>query len=351
MDHDPTAPVQAAATPEELSARLFAWRRGFNAMHLIDLGLQLGLFDALAREPGISSDVLAERLGLHAPYVRTWCTTAHSLALLEADGDALRLAPHVDVVLAQPSHPRYLGAYVQLGTQFATDDYRAAADGLRTGARVPFQGRSESFAEVIAQALAGVNLMVARKLLPSIAPLAEVLNGGGTLLEVGCGSGRLQLQLARAFPDAKCIGVDIDPTGLAAARRAVAEAGLNERVRIVEGDLAGAVPAQSADLVLMVEVLHEIDAAIRPALLVACARALKPGGWLVIVDETYPGDWRETRAPDFRFALQTGLEEMTWGNLVPTRAEQERLLRDAGFVGAIERSVFGEGFTLLVTRR
>jgi SAM-dependent methyltransferase len=351
MNHDPTAPATAAATPEELTARLFAWRRGFNALHLVDLGLQLGLFESLAREPGCTSDALARRLGLHAPYVRVWCTTAYSLALLEADeGEALRLAPHVDALLADARHPRYLGGYVQLGTRFATDDYRAAADGLRSGTRVPFQGRSESFAEVIAQALAGVNLMVARKVLPSIAPLAEVLNRGGTLLEVGCGTGRLQLQLARAFPAANCVGIDIDPTGVAAARRAVEEAGLAQRIRIVEGDVANAIAPASADLVLMVEVLHEIDAAIRPPLLAACARALKPGGWLVIVDETYPGHLEEARAPAFRFPLQTGLEEMMWGNIVPTRTEQERLLRGAGFAGSIERSVFGEGFTLLVTR-
>jgi SAM-dependent methyltransferase len=351
MNHDPTAPAAAAATPEELGARIFAWRRGFNALHLIDLGLQLGLFEALARSPGLSSDALAAQLGLHAPYVRTWCTTAYSLALLEADGDALRLAPHVDTVLADMRHPRHLGGYVQLGTRFATDDFRAAADGLRSGARVPFQGRSADFAEVIARALAGVNLMVARKILPGIEPLAAVLNAGGTLLELGCGSGRLLLQLAKAFPGARLVGVDIDPTGLAAARQAVAGAGLGERVQVVEGDLATAVAPGTADALLMVEVLHEIDAPIRPALLAACAAALKPGGWLVIVDETYPGNWDEARAPQFRFPLQTGLEEMMWGNVVPTRAEQERLLREAGFGGAIERSLFGEGFTLLVTQR
>ena len=351
MDHDPTAPVAAAATPEELGARIFAWRRGFNAMHLIDLGLQCGLFEALARHPGLTSDALAAQLGLHAPYVRTWCTTAYSLALLEAEGDALRLAPHVDTVLADVRHPRHLGGYVQLGTQFATDDYRAAAEGLRTGARVPFQGRSPAFAEVIARALAGVNLMVARKVLPSIAPLAAVLNGGGTLLEVGCGSGRLLLQLARTFPQAQLLGVDIDPTGLAAARSAIADAGLQARVRVVEGELRSVAAPGAADAVLMVEVLHEIDAPIRPPLLAACAAALKPGGWLVIADETYPGNWDEARQAPFRFPLQTGLEEMMWGNVVPTRAEQERLLREAGFGGAIERSLFGEGFTLLVTRR
>jgi SAM-dependent methyltransferase len=119
----------------------------------------------------------------------------------------------------------------------------------------------------------------------------------------------------------------------------------------VEGDVATAVQPASFDAVLMVEVLHEIEPSIRPQVVAACARALEPGGWLVIVDETYPGGYAESREPQFRFALQTGLEELMWGNLVPDRTEQERLLRDAGFAGAIERSLFGEGFTLLVARR
>jgi hypothetical protein len=100
----------------------------------------------------------------------------------------------------------------------------------------------------------------------------------------------------------------------------------------------------------MVEVLHEIGPQIRPAVVAACARALRSGGWLVIVDETYPSTLAEARQPEFRFPMQTGLEELMWGNVVPTREEQERLLRAAGFAGPIERSVFGEGFTLLATR-
>lgn len=352
MNTEAETAIQPAATADELGSRIFAWRRGFNAMHLIDLGLQSGLFKELAAAPGVTSDELAARLGLHAPYVQVWCMSACSLALIESDeGHRLRLAPHVDAVLADPRHPRHLGGYVRLGTQFATDDYRFAAGALRTGEKVPYQGRSEAFAQTITQALAGVNLMVARKVLPAITGLAERLNQGGSILEVGCGTGLLQLQIARAFPNARCTGVDIDPTGLAAAREAVANAGLAGRVSIVEGDVGAVVDASSFDAVLMVEVLHEIEPTIRPQVVAACARALQPGGWLVIVDETYPGSLAEAREPEFRFPLQTGLEEMMWGNVVPTRAEQERLLRQAGLEGPIERSIFGEGFTLLVTRR
>jgi SAM-dependent methyltransferase len=333
-------------------SRIFAWRRGFNAMHLIDLGSRLGLFRAFAETPGASAADVARRLGLHAPYVATWCLTACSFELLDAEQDGgYRLAPHIDGILANPAHPRYLGGYVQLGTQFATEDYRLAVDAFRSGETAPFQGRSEDFAKVVAQAIAGVNAMVARKILPGLPGVAEALNAGGALLEVGCGTGNLQIQIARVFPGARCTGVEIDPTGIAVAREAVRQAGLAGRVTLIEGDIATAVPEAAFDVVVMVEVLHEIAPEIRPAVVRGCARALRPGGWLAIVDETYPSTPDEARRPEFLFPVQTGLEELMWGNVVPTREEQERLLREAGFAGAIERALIGEGFTLLSTRK
>lgn len=338
-------------TADEQVARIFAWRRGFNAMHLIDLGVRLGLFKSLADAPHATAAELAARLGLHEPYVRVWCTTAYGFGLLDADAqEQLRLAPHIDAILAQPAHPRFLGGYVRLGTQFATDDYRLAPEAFRTGATSPFQGRSDEFAQAVAQAIAGVNAMVARKILPGLGGVAERLDAGGSLLEVGCGTGLLQLQLAKAFPNARLTGVDIDPTGLAAAREAVRRAGLDDRVQILEGDVAVAVPQASFDVVVMVEVLHEVAPQMRPAVVQACGRALRRGGSIVIVDETYPATLAEARQEEYRFPLQTGLEELMWGNIVPTRAEQESLLRAAGFGGPVERSLFGEGFTLLVSQ-
>lgn len=351
MTDQASAAPCADLTADQQIERIFAWRRGFNAMHLIDIGLRLGLFASLAAAPATAAE-LAARLALHSPYVGTWCTTAYSLGLLEADdGRRFRLAPYIDQILANRSHPRYLGGYVQLGTRFATDDFRFAIDAFRTGATAPFQGRSEEFAQVVAQAAAGVNQMVARKILPAMADAAERLNAGGSLLDVGCGTGSLLLQIAKSFPAARCTGIDIDPTGLASAQESIAAGGLSDRVTLLAGDVTSAVPPASFDVVVMVEVLHEIAPPIRPAVLGGCARALRRGGWLVIVDETYPSTLAETRQPEFAFPLQTGLEELVWGNVLPTRADQERLLRDAGFDQPVERSLVGAGFTLLTTRR
>lgn len=350
-----TATSPQNVTVEDQIARVFEWRRGFNAMHLIDIGLHLGLFKAFLEQPQATARQIAEAKGLHVPYVETWCTTAYSFGLLEGQQDdgnhRYWLAPQFDVVLAKPGHPRYLGGYVRLGTEFATEDHRYCLEAFRSGSTIPYQGRSNAFAEAVAEGTFGLQVLSAHKLLPQLPDLKDRLDAGGTVLEVGCGTGRHLLQLAKAFPQARVVGLDIDPTGMKVARAAVAEAGLAERVTLVAGDVGMAVKPASADAVVMIEVLHEIAPAIRHSVIEGCARALRNEGWLVIVDETYPSTLEEARSREFLFPIQTGFEELTWGNVLPTREEQERLLREAGFTGEIQRSVIGEGFTVLTTQK
>lgn len=341
-------------TIEEQIAKVFGWRRGFNAMHLIDIGLQLGLFRAFFEQPDSTPRQIAVARGLHAPYVETWCLTAYSFGLLEGDEcdgtRRYRLAPHIDVVLATPGHPRYLGGYVRLGTEFATEDHRYCLEAFRSGATVPFQGRSDAFANAVAEGTYGLQVLSARKLLPELPGLKERLDAGGTVLEVGCGTGRHLLQIAKAFPRARVIGVDIDPTGLNAARVAVAQAGMSDRVTLVAGEVASAVAPATADAVVMIEVLHEIAPSVRAQVMRGCAHALRKDGWLVIIDETYPSTLAQARQRDYLFPVQTGFEELTWGNVLPTREEQEQLLREAGFTAMIGRSIIGEGFTVLTAQ-
>lgn len=337
-----------ALTADDQVARIFALRRGFNTIHLIDVGIKLGVFRALAETPGQSVDALAERLDLRASWLKTWLWTAHGESLVDADDhERFRLAPYLDAILANPSHPRYLGGYVQLGTDFATEDFRRSVAGYRDGTVKPFQGRGEDFAKVIAESTWGLQVATAKKILPGMAGLPERLAAGGAILEVGCGTANFLVQAARAFPMARAIGVDIDPDGLAVGRVRVADAGLSDRIELRAGTVGATVSAGSVDAVVMIEVLHEISRSLRASVVAECAAALKPGGWLVIVDETYPSTLAQTREAGYRFPLQTAIEELTWGNEIPTREEQESLLRGAGFTGPIGRSLIGEGFTIL----
>ena len=339
-------------TADSQVARIFDWRRGFNTIHLIDLGIKVGLIKALKDAPDSTAQDLAGKLGLHAPYVDTWCRTAYGMEILDADAlGRWRLAPFFDVILASPTHPRYLGGYVRLGTEVAADDFQRLVDAFKSGGTQPFQGRGESFAQAIAESTWGLQVITAKKLLPELPELASRLQAGGAVLEVGCGTGNLLMQLAKAFPAARCVGVDIDTESLHIARGKMEQAHAGSRVQALEGTIASATQPGTFDAVVMVEVLHEIAPHIRPQVIKEGAAALKPGGWMLIVDETYPSTLKEMREPQFKFPLMTGFEELFWGNVLPTREEQEKLLRDAGLGGPIQRSIIGEGFTVLATRK
>jgi SAM-dependent methyltransferase len=342
----------AEITADSQVARIFEWRRGFNTIYLIHLGVQLGLFRALNEAPGVTAAQLAQRLGLHPPYVERWCLTAYGMELLDAQSEnGYKLAPFMDVILAAPSHPRYLGGYVQLGAEVAAEDFMRCLQAFKDGKAIPFQGRGDAFNHAVASSTWGLQVVTAKKILPALPGLSERLNAGGQVLEVGCGTGNLLVQLAKTFPAARVLGVDIDVDSTATARSRAQDAGVAERVQVRLGTVAAATQPEQFDAALMVEVLHEIAASLRSAVVSETARALKPGGWMVIVDETYPATLEEARRPEFKFPLHTGFEELLWGNVIPTRAEQERLLHDAGLTGAIERSLIGEGFTVLATQK
>jgi len=342
--------AQPDITADTQVARIFEWRRGFNTIYLIHLGVQLGLFKALAESPGATPAQLAQKLGLQEHYVDRWCMTAFGMELLDAEGGGYKLAPFFDVILAAPSHPRYLGGYVQLGAEFAGPDFMHCLEAFRTGKYVPFQGRGDAFNLAIASSTWGLQVITAKKILPGLPGLNERLSAGGAILEVGCGTGNLLVQIAKSFPAARVVGIDIDADSIATARKRISDANLGDRVEARHGSLAD-LPEGSFDAAVMVEVLHEIGQSIRPAVVKDTAHALTSGGWMVIVDETYPSNHDEARRPEFKFPLHTGFEELLWGNVIPTREEQESLLKNAGLTGAIDRSLIGEGFTVLATKK
>ena len=59
---------------------------------------------------------------------------------------------------------------------------------------------------------------------------------GGTVLEVGCGTGRNLIAVARAYPSARLYGFDISEEMLTTARAKIAAAGLTERITLKQAD-------------------------------------------------------------------------------------------------------------------
>jgi protein-L-isoaspartate O-methyltransferase len=102
---------------------------------------------------------------------------------------------------------------------------------------------------------------------------------GAAFLDVGTGCGWLAIALARAFPAARVVGIDIYDLVLGLAQRNVAESGLGDRVEIRRQDARTMDDEAAYDAVWLP--LPFLPKAIVPAVIAASVRALRPGGWLL----------------------------------------------------------------------
>jgi len=106
---------------------------------------------------------------------------------------------------------------------------------------------------------------------------------GGRLLDVGCGTATLSIELARRFPEARVVGFDADGAALAIARAKAAGA----RVRIdLEQAFADRMPFPSGSFDAAVSSLffHHLRRDAKRAVLAEILRVLKPGGSLHVAD-------------------------------------------------------------------
>jgi ubiquinone/menaquinone biosynthesis C-methylase UbiE len=118
---------------------------------------------------------------------------------------------------------------------------------------------------------------------PDIAIDAIKIETGSTVADVGAGSGYMTVRMARKVgPTGKVYANDIQPEMLMLLRQRLAK----EKITNVETVLGGVddpkLPAETLDLILMVDVYHEFQ---QPqAMLRHMRAALKPGGRLVLLE-------------------------------------------------------------------
>ncbi|HWF94088.1 MAG TPA: class I SAM-dependent methyltransferase [Xanthobacteraceae bacterium] len=70
---------------------------------------------------------------------------------------------------------------------------------------------------------------------------------GAHVLEIGCGTGRNLIRVARTYPGVECFGIDISTVMLDTAHRAIEGAGLTGRIRLAQADAVTADPARLFD--------------------------------------------------------------------------------------------------------
>jgi SAM-dependent methyltransferase len=329
-------------------SRLYDLVAGYHATHMMEIARELGVWEALTRNPGLASGELAERLGTDPFYTDVLCRTAFSFGLLDREGDGWRMAPHFDQILGNPESSFYLACAPRVHMVLG-DDYRDYPGHFRAGTTRSYQQHDERFMREVAEALKTLPRIFLDLVLPNLPGLEARLAGGARVLDVGCGGGWAVVQLAERFPETTCVGIDLEPYSVELAKRLIAERGLTGRceARLQSADDLG--EDDSFDVATSFLVVHEIAPDRKPGAFAAVARALKPGGSFLIFDETYPETDEALRTMPSRFAALAQWYELTWGNVVGTRSELHALCQQAG-LRVTEETNFSRFNILVVTK-
>lgn len=173
-------------------------------------------------------------------------------------------------------------------------------------------------------------------------PFAEIethVPRAGRVLDLGCGHGAFALYLAATAPERAVTGVDVDEAKLVSARRAAARADLPVRfVRAADG----ALPEGPWDAIAVVDVLYLVGRDAALALVDDAARALAPGGALVVKEIDVRPRWKYelARAQELVSTRVTRITEGTGVAFVPP-GELEATMAGAGLT--VDQVPLGHG--------
>jgi 2-polyprenyl-3-methyl-5-hydroxy-6-metoxy-1,4-benzoquinol methylase len=284
----------AAARRDELMDHIFhAVIGGQDVVHLY-LGHKLGLYRALSGVDTATAAELAARAGIAERYAREWLeqqAAAGILDVAEETGDGrcrrYRLPDGAVEVLCDPESLSYL---VPMSSLFVgvTQALPQVVEAFRSGGGVPYSAYGEDLRDGIAEINRPMfDHQLAAEWIPALPDIERRLRRGdppARVLDLGCGTGRSTIALARAYPAAAVEGVDLDEASIEDARRHAREAGVADRVpfRLQDATDSGGLTGRY-DLITLFQTLHDMA---HPVQVLRGAREmLAPGGAVLVGDE------------------------------------------------------------------
>jgi 2-polyprenyl-3-methyl-5-hydroxy-6-metoxy-1,4-benzoquinol methylase len=279
-----------ASKVEEFAGGLFMAALGAMELANVELGIRLGLYEALEGAGAVTAAELAEKAGIAPRYAREWLEQQSVAGVVQVDDPAK--APddrrfelpnaHAHVLLDDDSEACMKPCaatvpWLAKAIDIMVEEFRqgtGAAFGLFDLHDVQAAFTRPVFVNHLTQ-----------NWLPGLPDIQAKLDAGAPvrIAEVGCGEGLAALRIASVSPNVEVDGYDIDDASIAAAQQAAAAAGVADRARFHVRDAADPSIDGAYDLVLAIEMLHDVP---DPVGILRTMRSLAgPDGAVLVVDE------------------------------------------------------------------
>ena len=330
---------------EEFSGALFMACLASIELANVELGIRLGLYESLAKHGPMTADELATSADIVTRYAQEWLEqqamagvlevenvsagsrerrftlpNAHAHVLIDDDSDAC-MKPCASVV------PWLATALDVMTAEFRAGDGAAFSEFDLHDIQAAFT--RPAFRNHLVQSW-----------LPAVEDVHARLAAGEQvrIADIGCGEGLASITIAEAFPNARVDGFDLDDASIAAAKAGATASGLGARVHFEVCDVAGTDITGPYDLVLLIEMLHDLPDPV--GALLTARRAAGADGAVVVIDErtedefALPGSEMERLFYGFStlHCLSVSMQNGGAGTGTVIRAETvRRLASEAGF--------------------
>jgi len=280
----PEQPESGEAAQQAFAQKALGDALGFANVLMCILGDRLGLFRDLAANGPTTSTQLAGRTGIAERYAREWLSQMTCAEYLKYDPDSMCFSlPQAHVTtLAAEGHPGFLGGMYQSFQSLENGMISKLLQAFRTGNGIAYAEYDENNWDGLDRdKIANFNDRVVEVFIPAVPEVKAALEQGARVTDVGCGRGGIIIALAKAFPKATFIGYDIFGPSIDRAKANARVAGVEDRVRFVQQDVAQGLTEKS-EIMLSVYSLHHATNVL--AYLQAIRQALKAGGTYICLE-------------------------------------------------------------------
>lgn len=254
---------------------------------LVVIGDRLGLYQALAAAGPLDSSELAEKTGTAERYVREWLSAQAASGYVEYDPttSTFSMTPAQIAVFADPTSPALMtGGFYSAASVIADEELTTEA--FRNGAGVDWGDHDHRLYTGVEKFFRpSYTAHLVSSWLPALDGVAEKLERGAKVADIGCGYGTSTILMARAFPNSQFHGFDIHAASIARAREEAAK----EHLDNVTFEIAAAkeTPGVDYDLITLFDCLHDMG---DPVGAVRHARNLLAADGTVMLVEPLAGD-------------------------------------------------------------
>jgi precorrin-6B methylase 2 len=313
---------------DELSSSVWAFAT-------LTAALEAGLLDQLADPQELGA--ISAHSGLDPSLVEGILDVVVALGLVRRDGQLFVAAPGLTPLLVSDAREVFLAQLRSTDLQS-----RQLVDGARHGGLgLGWQHTDPELLEAQGRSGKGAMPAMVQSIRQNPELAARLGQPSARFLDVGVGVGVIAIELCRAFPALRVVGLEPAAAPLAQARRNVAAAQLADRIELRQQGVEDLQDVEAFDLAYVAQVF--IPDGVFAAGLARVWRALRPGGWVSMPAISAAGE-------DLEAALSR-LRNLLWGGGVRLPEQVAEAARGVGFTGVQIAPSLGGTFRAIVGQR